>query len=66
MSKSFFKRLSVEQFAKMREWVMNGGSFLIETNDCNDAMTALRMSKCRCEYAHVQDGLCCIFPHVGL
>ena len=50
----------------MREWVMNGGSFLIETSDCNDAMTALRTSKCRCEYAHVQDGLCCIFPHVGL
>ena len=42
MSTSFFKRLSVEQFAKMREWVMNGGSFLIETSDCNDAMAALR------------------------
>lgn len=61
-----FAKLTVEQFAKMREWVMNGGSFFVDADECNDVMTALRTSKCPCEYSHYSEGLCVIFPHVGL
>lgn len=57
--------MTIEQFAKMREWIMNGGAVQVFVEDCYNLMWLLRNSKCWCEYMHSEDGLCWIFPHVG-
>lgn len=57
--------MTIQDFIKMREWIMRGNSFFCFVEECANLMWFLRTSKCKCEYMHHSDGLCVIFPHVG-
>lgn len=58
--------MTIKDFFKMREWIMNGGSCYVFNSECGLLMWLLRHSKVRCEYACVDQECCVIFPHVGL
>ena len=58
--------MTIQDFAKMREWILRGNSCFVYISECSLLMWLLRHSKVPCEYMHYDQETCVIFPHVGL
>jgi len=58
--------MTIQDFIKLRSWILRGNSCHVFMNQCGLIMWLLRHSKVRCEWAVYDNNTCVIFPHVGL
>lgn len=58
--------MTINDFAKLREWIIKGNSCQVFSDECSLIMWLLRTSGVRCEWAVFDNETCSIFPHVGL
>ena len=57
--------MTINDFYKLREWILKGNSCHVFNSECGLIMWLLRASKVRCEWAVFDNETCVIYPHVG-